>query len=458
MLIVNADDWGHTTKVTDAIVDCFEAGLVSSTTAMVWMRDSSRAADIARERRLPVGLHLNLTAEFEGRDIPQRVRERQRRVLGLFSRDAWRETSPPAVDPVAVRDAVQDQLDRFREEFGEPTHIDGHHHIHVHPAVLAMLPPELPIRSVPRPPGAMDAPWDERDRAVHEGFAAPDITLELHRLHPALGGAGLEPLARARSQTIELVTHPYADRAALESDAWRELVASLRLGSYRDLERPPVNRSAVASSSPVAARRPCAMCGSTDRVDYHDRPDAVCASCGSLERQRALGRVLDAHRPRRQTPRCLEVGPRNAWVFGGWLRARGWEYEAVDRWDLRGQADPDALGDYIDHDADLSDLHFAPGGHYDLFLLQHVLEEVLDYRSALDEISRIIRGGGVAYLEIPWQPGRPDTTTKSPDRYNNVWSFGADLLDELHARFSRVDVLRLGEDRYVGDYFACWRD
>jgi predicted glycoside hydrolase/deacetylase ChbG (UPF0249 family) len=59
---VNADDWGGYPEMTDATLRCFQAGAISSTTAMVYMRDSERAAELARASGIPTGLHLNLRA------------------------------------------------------------------------------------------------------------------------------------------------------------------------------------------------------------------------------------------------------------------------------------------------------------------------------------------------------------------------------------------------------------
>jgi hypothetical protein len=48
LLIVNADDWGGSEATTDAILATFEAGRITSTSGMVHMPDSDRAAEIAR--------------------------------------------------------------------------------------------------------------------------------------------------------------------------------------------------------------------------------------------------------------------------------------------------------------------------------------------------------------------------------------------------------------------------
>jgi SAM-dependent methyltransferase len=153
--------------------------------------------------------------------------------------------------------------------------------------------------------------------------------------------------------------------------------------------------------------------------------------------------------------RCLEVAALNPFVFGGWLRARGWSYESVDTRRLREASDPGGFDTFIDHDADVTDLRFAGGGTYELLILQHVLEEVGDYRAALDELARVLEPGGRAILEIPFADDTPATRHKDPDRYGNRWRFGTDLLTDLEARFAAVELHRLAEDPYTGTFFVC---
>jgi len=61
MLIINADDWGRSRTETDAALQCYEKGRITSASAMVFMEDSERAADIAKENQVDVGLHLNFS-------------------------------------------------------------------------------------------------------------------------------------------------------------------------------------------------------------------------------------------------------------------------------------------------------------------------------------------------------------------------------------------------------------
>lgn len=61
-LIVNADDFGFSKAVTDAILDCHSNGIVTSTTLMSNMPFAEYAASKAKVfPMLSVGLHMTLT-------------------------------------------------------------------------------------------------------------------------------------------------------------------------------------------------------------------------------------------------------------------------------------------------------------------------------------------------------------------------------------------------------------
>lgn len=202
----------------------------------------------------------------------------------------------------------------------------------------------------------------------------------------------------------------------------------------------------------MMAAAPCPICGSTERREAMGRAAALCPGCGSLERHRALARACAELLGR--GGRCLEAGPASPRVFGGFLAARGWDYTSVDRWRTGNPHDPRAVP-FVDHEVDLRDLSLFADGEFDLFVAQHVIEEIEDYERALDEIARVLRRGGTALLEIPFDPSRPDSRRQPPDHFGNVWAFGADLLGELEARFGTVEQVRLREGAYRGTLLVC---
>ncbi|HKO39395.1 MAG TPA: N,N-dimethylformamidase beta subunit family domain-containing protein [Solirubrobacterales bacterium] len=196
----------------------------------------------------------------------------------------------------------------------------------------------------------------------------------------------------------------------------------------------------------------CPICGSTERRAALGREGALCEGCGALERHRALVRECAALLDRGGS--CLEAGPANRRVYGEFLRERRWTYRSLDRWRTGNPNDPRAVG-FVDHEADLTDLSVFGDGEFDLFVAQHVIEEIEDYGRALDEIARVLAPGATALLEIPFDPARERSERQPPDHFGNVWSFGADLLDELRRRFGAVETVTLEEGAYSGTLLVC---
>jgi chitin disaccharide deacetylase len=245
MLIINADDWGYDAATTDSIVDVYRASRVTSATAMVYMRDSLRAASLASRESLPVGLHLNLMEPFSDLSAPSDVRNLQSWVASRYRTGYRRRWLPAGELFLAAHRCIEDQLSAFRELYGEPTHVDGHQHGHLSSAALWALGSEKdrPIRR-----GFTFRPSDKGllKRTVRRGFnRSLDIRFKttdefhsLHALHPRLGGHGLEDIVRlAQSRSVEIMVHPAIpeEYEILMSNEWANVVSGAPLGSYLDL-------------------------------------------------------------------------------------------------------------------------------------------------------------------------------------------------------------------------------
>ena len=140
---MNADDLGANTQRSHGIFQCFEFGIVTNATLLPNATDSDRAAKQAREKKLPTGLHLNLSehAPLSKRDTINSLIEGN----GMFLAG---ERMRDALDAGTVRKEhlereIRAQMDWFLESVGSPTHVDSHYHIHTHPMVAAALIPVL---------------------------------------------------------------------------------------------------------------------------------------------------------------------------------------------------------------------------------------------------------------------------------------------------------------------------
>ena len=243
LLIVNADDFGGNPLATDRIVECFVARRITSTSAMVHMKDSARAARLAQEGELAIGLHLNLTQAFDDPETPAGVRERQARAVAYFAGGRRRRfTYNPRVSRL-VKACVADQLTHFRELFGrEPTHIDGHNHVHLSPTALFSLPAGTPVRtgeSDPRGGVSLGAPMRRlRHRALKHRYRTTDYFFAIDRLGQSPSEDDVKRLLSfADRASVEIMTHPdrNSDFALLMSDAWASGLERHALGSYREL-------------------------------------------------------------------------------------------------------------------------------------------------------------------------------------------------------------------------------
>src|SRR6266436_9234499 len=80
MLIINADDWGRSVAETDSALKYYKEATITSASAMVFMADSERAAELARENDLDVGLHLNFSEPFTGKNHSTDLNQCQRKI------------------------------------------------------------------------------------------------------------------------------------------------------------------------------------------------------------------------------------------------------------------------------------------------------------------------------------------------------------------------------------------
>ena len=81
---------------------------------------------------------------------------------------------------------------------------------------------------------------------------------------------------------------------------------------------------------------------------------------------------------------------------------------------------------------------------FDLIFSNHVLEHVPDDKSALSEISRVLRNGGTAIITIPGDWRRKNTKTYTHLNYNGHYrDYGLDIFDMLRDFFSKVNKRKL---------------
>lgn len=212
VLIVNADDWGRDAETTNRTLECVAAGAVNAVSAMVFMADSGRAAELAREHSVDAGLHLNLTAEFTEPGVPEPLRRHQERVARylLGSRAAQAVYHPGLRASFAY--SVRAQLEEYGRLYGELRRADGHHHMHLCANVLwgDLLPHGIAVRRNfsfwPGEKSFLNRWYRERvDRVLAGRFRLTDYFFSLPPLEPARIARMRRLAAEAE---VEAETHP----------------------------------------------------------------------------------------------------------------------------------------------------------------------------------------------------------------------------------------------------------
>jgi predicted glycoside hydrolase/deacetylase ChbG (UPF0249 family) len=132
MLIVNADDLGRLKAATDTTLACYATKRITSTSAMVFMEDSERGAELALVSGIDVGLHINLSERFTAGSVPARLREYHDRICRFLTRSKY---ALLFYNPFLVKEfrfAFDAQLTEFIRLYGRPpSHFDGHQHMHL---------------------------------------------------------------------------------------------------------------------------------------------------------------------------------------------------------------------------------------------------------------------------------------------------------------------------------------
>lgn len=140
-LIVNADDFGRSSSINDAVMGAHLKGILTSASLMVSADATEEAVCLARQQpNLAVGLHLTLACgrcAAEPRDIPQLV-DRD----GNFTNDPVRAGLVYFFDRnlrAQLEREIEAQFARFRS-FGLPLdHVNGHLNLHLHPVIFGIL-------------------------------------------------------------------------------------------------------------------------------------------------------------------------------------------------------------------------------------------------------------------------------------------------------------------------------
>jgi predicted glycoside hydrolase/deacetylase ChbG (UPF0249 family) len=214
-LIMNADDWGRDEVTTDRILTCCKVGSVSAVSAMVFMQDSARAADLALQQGIDTGLHLNLTTEFSAAGCSAKLLDNQQRVARYLLRHRLAQIMFNPALASAFDYVVKAQFEEFQRLYREqPAKVDGHHHMHLCSNVLLqrLLPQAMMARR--------NFSFDRGEKGIVNRIYRKLVDRSLIRRHKVTDAffslAPLEPAARlqriyelANRAVVEVAAHPF---------------------------------------------------------------------------------------------------------------------------------------------------------------------------------------------------------------------------------------------------------
>jgi len=181
---------------------------------MVFMKDSERAAALARERSIDIGLHLNLTESLSAHNVSASLQEHHGRVARFLLGHRLAQIVYHPGLAGSFKYVVNTQLDEFHRIYGEaPRRIDGHHHMHLCANVLYanLLPKGTIVRRsfsfTPSEKGSINRMYRGLvDRILARRHYMSDL---FYSLIPIDASGRLERiLSLANDFAVEVETHP----------------------------------------------------------------------------------------------------------------------------------------------------------------------------------------------------------------------------------------------------------
>src|SRR5436190_15416952 len=140
-LIINADDFGRSHSINQAVIQSHAEGILTSASLMVNGDAFDEAVELSRRNpSLGVGLHLTLlrgSSTLKPHEIPGLVDE-----FGRFSdrpiATGVRYFLDRSLRPF-LRGEIAAQLLKFQKTGLQLDHINGHLHMHMHPTVFSII-------------------------------------------------------------------------------------------------------------------------------------------------------------------------------------------------------------------------------------------------------------------------------------------------------------------------------
>ena len=163
-------------------------------------------------------------------------------------------------------------------------------------------------------------------------------------------------------------------------------------------------------------------------MDKNNRHHAKCPKCGELERARmamlVVNEIYDDHKAS-QTD-VLHISPENS------LRK-------IFKKKYKSYISSDLYRKDVDHQFDIEEIPY-PDNSFDLVFASHVLEYVKNDKKAINEIKRVLRSGGLAFLPVPMLHDKTIDFEERPPNKRIIRETGVDYFDRYREIFTEVKV------------------
>ena len=177
----------------------------------------------------------------------------------------------------------------------------------------------------------------------------------------------------------------------------------------------------------------CPICGYNGPfMNKNNRLRAKCPKCGELERARmamlVVNQIYDDSKASETD--VLHVSPEN------FLRK-------IFKEKYKSYISSDLYREDVDHQFDIQRIPY-PDNSFDLVFASHVLEYVKNDRQAIQEIKRVLRPGGLAFLPVPMLHDKTIDFEERPPNKRIIRETGIDYFDRYREVFSKVTVYEPG--------------
>ena len=163
-------------------------------------------------------------------------------------------------------------------------------------------------------------------------------------------------------------------------------------------------------------------------MDKNNRHRAKCPKCGELERARmAMLAVNEIYNDDKASQTdVLHISPEN------FLRK-------IFKKKYKSYISSDLYRKDVDHQFDIEEIPY-PNNSFDLVFASHVLEYVKNDKKAINEIKRVLRPGGLAFLPVPMLHDKTIDFEERPLNKRIIRETGVDYFDRYREVFTEVKV------------------